>query len=456
MKILYYFILATLFLNNLLFASAKPLDLDAAIEELKSQNLEIKSAQLDIEASIQDAKSASANHYGKLDFIQDFASSDDAGNVFGFKLSSREANFGDFGAKEFMDNYMAGTPDYTTPPHDLNYPDSRNYFQSKLKYEVPLFTGFKISSYENIMESVIKIKKLEKSQVLSEKIYETRKSFYDMALLEESISNLRVILNNINTLETTTTEMIDVGYAKKIDLLEVRAKKGNVERLISQMESNKELLYHYISFLLNRKVTSIKTPSLEIKMPLLSNSEIVANNLDIQKANTALGIKESMVDVSKSSYYPMIGAFAEVATADETFLGDADDHQSYTLGARLTWNIFNGGADSASVEKSRLEYIKMQTQVALANSGIELQVQKIKTEIESYNNDIESLKKELLLADEIYNNYETRYKEKLSSMSDVIIKQSEQIQKILQLQQAINKRNERIFALEKLANGEER
>lgn len=456
MKILYSFILATLFLNNSLFASATPINLDAAIEELKSQNLEIRSAQLDIEAALQDAKSASANHYGKLDFIQDFATSDDAGNVFGFKLSSREANFGDFGAKEFMDNYMTGTPDYTTPPHALNYPDSRNYFQSKLKYELPLFTGFKISSYEDIMNSVTKIKKLEKSQMLNEKIYETRKSFYDMALLEESISNLKVILNNIDTLEATTTEMIDVGYAKKIDLLEVRAKKGNVQRLISQMESNKELLYHYISFLLNRKVTSIKTPSLEIKMPLLSNSEIVANNLDIQKANTALGIKESMISVSKSSYYPMVGAFAEVATADDTFLGDADDHQSYTLGARLTWNIFSGGADSANVEKSRLEYIKMQTQVALANSGIELQVQKIKTEIESYNNDIESLKKELLLADEIYNNYETRYKEKLSSMSDVIIKQSEQIQKILQLQQAINKRNERIFALEKLANGEER
>lgn len=455
-KILYSFILATLFLNNALFASLESLDLDAAIEELKSKNLEIRSAQLDIEAALKDAKAASANHYGKLDFIQDFATSDDAGNVFGFKLGSREATFGDFGFADFLTPPPGTTDILTVQPRDLNYPDSRNYFQSKLKYELPLFTGFKISSYEDIMDSVTKIKKLEKSQMLNEKIYETRKSFYDMALLEESISNLGVILNNINTLEATTTEMIDVGYAKKIDLLEVRAKKGNVQRLISQMESNKELLYHYISFLLNRKVTSIKTPSLEIKMPLISNSEIVANNLDIQKANTALGIKESMINVSKSSYYPMVGAFAEVATADDRFLGDADDHQSYTLGARLTWNIFNGGADSANVEKSRLEYIKMQTQVALANSGIELQVQKIKTEIESYNNDIESLKKELLLADEIYNNYETRYKEKLSSMSDVIIKQSEQIQKILQLQQTINKRNERIFALEKLANGEER
>ncbi|MDD5400054.1 MAG: TolC family protein [Sulfurimonas sp.] len=454
MKNIFIFIFISLYLNIPSLSAADSIDLEKAIEILKSQNLEIKSAQTDIEAALRDAKSASGNHYGKLDFIQDFATSNDAGNVFGFKLSSREANFGDFGAKEFMDNYMAGSPNYTTPPHNLNYPEDRKYFQSKLKYEVPLFTGFKISSYEDIMNSVTKIKKLEKSQVINEKIYETRKSFYDMALLEDSISNLNVILKNINTLEAMTKEMIEVGYAKKIDLLEVKAKKGNVERLISQMESNKELLYHYISFLLNQKVTSIQTPSLEITMPLVSNSEILNNNLDIQKANSGLAVKKSMINVAESSYYPMVGAFAEIATADDKFLGDANDHKSYTLGARVTWNIFNGGIDNANVEKSRLEYIKTKTQVELANSGIELQTQKIRTEIDSLNKDIESLKKELTLADEIYNNYEARYREKLSSMSDVIIKQSEQIQKILQLQQTINKRNERIFALEKLANGE--
>ncbi|MDT8339068.1 MAG: TolC family protein [Sulfurimonas sp.] len=453
-KILTFMFIATI--SGSLLNASQSLNLESALEILKSQNLEIKSAQLDIESALQDAKAASANHYGKLDFIQDFARSDDAGNVFGFKLSSREANFGDFGAKEFMDNFKVGIEDYTTPPHDLNYPDDRNYFQSKLKYEVPLFTGFKISSYEEIMNSVTKIKKLEKSQIINEKIYETRKSFYDMALLEESISNLNVILSNIETLEAMTYEMIEVGYAKKVDLLEVKAKKGNVERLILQMESNKELLYHYISFLLNQKVSSIQTPSLEIKTPSISNSDIINNNLDIQKANTGLAIKESMIDASKSSYYPIVGAFAEVATADDTFLGEASDHQSYTVGARLTWNIFNGGADSANIEKSRLDFLKTKTEVALANSGIELAAQKIITEIKSLEKDIESLKKELLLAQEIYKNYEARYREKLASMSDVIIKQSEEIQKTLQLQQTINQRNERVFALEKLANGENR
>ena len=242
MRNIFAFIFIALYLNGSLLNASSALTLKEALELLKSQNLEIKTSSIDIETALQDAKTATANHYGKLDLIQDFATSDDAGNVFGFKLTSREANFGDFGADEFMSNFMAGSPDYVTPPHNLNYPDSRNFFQTKLKYEVPLFTGFKITSYEDIMGSVTKIKKLQKSKVVNQKVYETRKSFYDMALLEESISNLTVILKNIQTLEKMTKEMIDVGYAKKIDLLEVKAKKGNVERLISQMNSNKELL----------------------------------------------------------------------------------------------------------------------------------------------------------------------------------------------------------------------
>ncbi|MFT7004093.1 MAG: outer membrane protein, partial [Sulfurimonas sp.] len=222
-----------------------------------------------------------------------------------------------------------------------------------------------------------------------------------------------------------------------------------------KMESNQKLLYHFISFLLNQKVKNISTTSANVDMPSYTNQNILQNNLDIQKASTGLEVRRGMLDVSKAAYYPVVGAFAEVSTADDTFLGDADDHKSYTVGARLTWNIFNGGIDSANIQKSRIQKLKTKTQVELAKKGIILKVAKIRTEIETYNLEIASLQKELTLANEIYANYEGRYREKLSSMSDVIIKQSEQIQKILELQMAQNKRNERIFALEKLANGEQ-
>ena len=428
--------------------SANSITLNEAIDILKTQNLEIKAANLEVSSARAEADTVSGMNWGKLDFEQNVARSNDAGNVFGFKLTSREATFRDFGFAQF------GSIDIDTPPDDLNYPDDRNFFQSKLKYEIPLFTGFAISSYSEIMDSMTKMKTLEKEQVINEKIYQLRKSFYDMALLRASIKNLNTILDNIKILEDMTQSMIDVGYAKKVDLLEVKAKKGNVQRLLLNMDSNEKLLYHYLSFLLNQKVSDIQTPSSDVPMPHYSDEDILKNNLDIKKATTGLAIRESMLNVSQASYYPTVGAFGEVATADDTFLGDAADHQSYTVGARLTWNLFNGGIDSSKIEKSKLDHLKTQSQVQLAKKGIALKVAKIRTEISSADDEISSLEDELALADVIYKNYEGRYREKLSSMSDVIIKQSEQIQKILELQVVKNRRNQKIFALEKLANGE--
>ena len=296
------------------------------------------------------------------------------------------------------------------------------------------------------------MKTLEKDQVVNEKIYQLRKSYYEMALLEESITHLRTILNNVNILEDATQNMIEVGYAKKVDLLEVKAKKGNINRLLIELNSNKKLLYHYLSFLLNQKITSVTTPVSDIAAPSISDEEILKNNVDVQKASTGLMIKNDMLKVSQAAYYPTVGAFAEVATADNSFLGNATEHKGYTVGARLTWNLFNGGIDSAKIEKSKIDRLETQSKALLAKKGVALELAKIRTEIESADEEILSLKKELVLADAIYENYEGRYKEKLSSMSDVIIKQSAQIEKILQLQVAKNKRNEKIFLLEKLAN----
>ena len=451
MKKILLLLSSILILNISQLSADNSLSLDKALEMLKNKNLEIKSAKLDVDSAKEKVKTASGKHWGKLNFTQDVVNSNDAGNVFGFKLTSREATFGDFGFSQFNSK----NPNIlNVQPNDLNHPNARNLFKSKLKYEVPLFTGFQISSYNEIMKSMVKMKALDKDKVINEKIYQLRKSYYDMALLDNSMKNLTKILDNISKLEDMTKSMIEVGYAKKVDLLEVQAKKGNVERLLSQMRYNKELLYHYISFLLNKKITNIEIPSTHVELPTLSDEDILSSNIDIKRASTGLEVKRSMTNVSKSAYYPTVGAFGEVATADNTFLGSARNHASYTVGAHLTWNIFNGGVDAAKIQEARIEQLKTESQVLLAKNGIKLQLAKIRTEIETYDSEVDSLQKELKLSNAIYKNYEGRYKEKLASMSDVIIKQSQQIKKVLQLQQALNKRNERIFALEKLANGD--
>lgn len=428
------------------------LSLNDALELLRNQNLEIKAAGLDAKSAHQDVDAARGYHYGSLDFSQTAIRSDDAGNVFGFKLASREASFKDFGFDEFL-GQMGGLPSnagqlLSTQPKNLNFPDARNFFQSKLTYMLPLYTGGKLSGYGSIAEKMEAIKKLDAQQMKTEKSYELRKSYYDMALLQHSIDHMNTIRKNISTLENTTRTMLQEGYAKKVDLLEVEAKKANVERSIVEMEANKKLLIHYIGFLLNQSVGEIELPANDYPASPITEAEVLSTNVDLQKASQGLRIRETMVDLAMAPFLPQVGAFAEMSSADNTFLGDFGDHKGYTLGAKLSWNLFNGGVDAAGLEKARIEKLKTQTQVELARKGIALQYDKIRTEIESLSAQVKSLEKELELANAIYANYEGRYHEHLASMSDVIIKQSMQIEKVLNLQMVKNQRNERIFALE--------
>ncbi len=458
MKILSILLAAGLSLYAATITSESNLTLNEAIEILKQDNLEIKAAQLELQSTQAKTKQVSGMNWGSLDLILNAANSDDAGNAFGFKLTSRKATFGDLGMNDFFsgaagvpgsDEFLAHTPD------DLNNPGSTNYFQSKLEYTLPIYTGGKISGYTDVSRSMEKMQQLETDKTVNTKIYETRKAFYDMALLEQAIQNLSTIDNNIATLEETTQFMIDEGYAKRIDLLEVQAKRSNVKRNLNEMKANQTLLYNYLSFLLNRQITQITVPDSEVKASTLSTEEILSRNVDIKQAETGLKIRQSMVDVSQSDYLPMIGLRANVqSSAIDLDEYDMIDNGSYMAGVQLKWNLFNGGADSNKVQEAKVNELKTQTQVELAKKGIALQVNKIRTEIKAFDYEIESLSKELEFATEIYKNYEERYKEQLASMNDLVIKQSIQIENILNLLKVQNKRNERVFALEKLANGE--
>ncbi|HEX5622840.1 MAG TPA: TolC family protein, partial [Sulfuricurvum sp.] len=318
---------------------------------------------------------------------------------------------------------------------------------------LPLYTGGKLSGYEKIAQEREAISQIETTNVTVQKIYQTKKSYYDAALIHSSLIHMKTILANIETLEKTTQGMITEGYAKKVDLLEVQAKKVNAQRLIAQMEANQKLTLHYLSFLLNQSVTEIALPQDETVQSTLTEADVMATNLDMQKASKGLEIRESMIQVANASYLPQVGAFAEASSADDTFLGNFSDHKAYTVGAKLTWNLFSGGADAAGLEKARIEQLKTKTDVELSRKAVALQYDQMKTEITALDLQITTLEQEVELANEIYRNYMGRYREHLVSMSDLLIKHSEQIERILNLQTIKNQRNERIFALEKLSNG---
>ncbi len=453
------------------------LSLEDAVNITKKQNLEINIANFDKEVNELGIRVANGYSFGKLDATLMGLRSNDAGNVFGFKLQSREANFGDFGFDQFLGAFgsamtnSAGLPDFNAfaanmanpdaqaqllgiQPDQLNYPKARNHFDTKLTYMIPLYTGWKLKSYRDIAKMMSKMAGLDKEKVVAEKLFQVEKAYYDISLLSNFEKDLKTIYHNMEKLRNTTLEMRKEGYAKKSDLLEVESKLANIERMLRQTEANTELSYQFLSFLLNAEVKSIKTIALDAPDFSISVKEVLAKNLDIKKAKTGLAIQSKMVTVAGSSFQPQVGAFAEYGSSDNKIFNDFKDHDRYTVGVKLSYNLFNGGSDWATLQQEKLKKLKVAKQVELAKKGIALKFRKIKTEIKNFNAQIESLQKEVELSNEIFLSYQARYDEGLTSINDVMIKEALQLEKLLGLQQVQTRRNEKILELARLIYGE--
>ncbi len=421
------------------------LELKEALNILKQKNLEIKIAQFDSEMKKIESKLPNAMRFGKIDATLSAMRSNDAGNVFGFKLQSREATFGDFGAGEF---------DPTNPnvlsiqPYDLNYPKARNHYLTKVSYQVPIFTGSKITAYSNIAHKLYEMSKIDKEKVVAQKVFETKKTFHDITLIENCITNLSSINNNINRLESIVKEMVKEGYAIQTDLLEVQAHKADAQSMLIQAKLNKEVAYQYLSFLLSTEVESIKKVNEMASLNIPTKKDIETNSFDIQKALIGLEITEDAVWIQRASFFPTIGAFAEYGSADNVIFDDFHDKDFYTIGIQASWNIFNGFSDSLNLQKAKIENYKTIAQVEMAKSGTELKVKQLQSEALSNLEMVRSDEVRLKYASQIYENYLAKYKEGMIPIGDVLVKQSKELEVLLKLLTTKNNYNAKAFELD--------
>ena len=456
-----------------LFAGVKNLSLRQALDILDQKNLEIKVSQFEETMKKYDELAVEGKNWGSATITLQALRSNDAGNVFGFKLQSREATFRDFGFKDFLGG-IAGLTGYVgsaggldglsaalsnpslqnqmldTAPDDLNYPDARNHFLTKINYQIPLYTGGKLTEYKKITQKLYEMSKLDTRKLRDEKIFQVKKAFYNIALVERYISNLRKIRANMVKLKRTILEMKKEGYTKKTDVLEVEARLAKVDSMLNQAKLNKDLAYQFLSFLLDTEVDSVQKVNLKVRAPRVDKKDIERLSLDIQKAKMGLEVAEHAIATEKANFLPMVGAFAEYGSADDHLWNDFAQKDFYTVGMQVQINIFNGGSDKANLEKARVRHMKVASQVELAKKGIALQVKKMQTAIRSLEFDLRSQQKQLNLAREVYRTYEAKYKEGLASITDLLIKQSIELQVLLEYLQVANKHSEKVFELEKI------
>lgn len=156
MKIKFLFVF--LFLPEIFLGNT--IDFQTALKLTIENHKELKAKKLDLENAKMLVEEAESYEYGKLVFNENIANTNQANTIFGMKMASREASFNDFGFGHFINNIgglMNPSSANTTTkellnykPDELNNPKSQTNFETKISYEIPIFTGFKIENAKKI------------------------------------------------------------------------------------------------------------------------------------------------------------------------------------------------------------------------------------------------------------------------------------------------------------------
>jgi len=420
------------------------LHLEDALVLLQKHNPELVVSDLEAQLRALDVSLVEASAWGSVDLVQTAARSNDALNVFGFKLQSREATFRDFGLIDYKD-----LGDIDVKPSDLNYPKARNHFGAAVELRVPLYTGGRREAAHHIAQTFHALSHLDTQSLLAEKILELKRSFYALSLLHDQESTLQEVRKYSRGGERTATAMHEEGYATATDVLEVKARLAGVSRMLQDTQANSKLLLHVLSFLLNHEVASIAPTLPALQAP----STPPEKALDVQKATLGAQIAHLDIKRNKAAFMPTVGLLGQYAWSGKEALELSSKNDAYTIGVEFRWNLFQGGGHSIALEKARLAHLKSQHQLSLAKQGTALAFAKLHTQLAQHDHQLQSLEAERALFERIYDHHMGRYQENLASMSDVLAKHAELLGKILEYNVAKNNRVETLLLLEKLSHG---
>ena len=428
-----------------LFGSAlEGLSLEKALSLLQTNNPQLIVSRLEEQIRLTEEEAAKAGAWGSVDFVHTAARSNDALNVFGFKLQSREATFKDFG---FADFDMANPNVLHVKPSDLNHPKARNHFRTGIQAQLPLYAGGRIGYAKQMAASLRTMSHLDTQALLASQTLELKRSFYALALLEEQATTLNNLFKATQSLHQTALAMHQEGYATPTDALEVQARLAEVTRTQEDIEVTQAFLLHYLSFLLHQEVRSVDTSVPALEPPSL----LPAQTLAVQKARLGADLGALGVKLHEASFLPTLGLMGEYMWNGDRF-GEFDK-DAYTVGLEFRWNLFQGGSHSHALEGARLKHLQSRHTVILAEQAARLEAAQLTTELARFEAHIQSLQTQTTLHQRLLDHHTGRYQENLASMNDVLVRQAQLFVSIMELNEAKNNRLSTLLALEKLAYG---
>jgi outer membrane protein TolC len=414
---MYKFFLITLLIGTNIFANI--ITFDDAYDKTIQNNKSLKAKKIDLQKGQIDLKNAKSYNYGTITFNENIAKTDGALNVFGMKLMSREADFGSFGFSEF---------DNTNPnilkvqPEDLNNPDARTNYETKVSYDLPLFTGFKLQSAKEISKLQIKAHNARYNYDKKQLGLEVLKAYNGAVAAKYFIDATKEAKKATMSFVNFASEMHKEGYITNIDVKQAQVYDMKINSMMIETQNKYALAIEYLKFLTNDYTISDVAGFVTINTDNIDTNINSRDDYKWMSANTATMKKK--IDFTKSTLYPMVGIHLEYGFNDDKLNNLSKDKDYYVGAIGLEYKIFDGFKTSNDIQKAKLEYMQTKHYLDYMKEGITLEITKAKLTLKTKKSILLQTRKALVLAKEVLEQSHEMYKNQLLKMSDLLMQEA--------------------------------
>jgi outer membrane protein TolC len=313
------------------------LSLEQALKIAIENNRMVKKAKIYERIAKAEYKQSKAVFLPSIEFSMTGIRTNDPLSGFGFRLKQEIVTQADFA------------------PVLLNNPLYIDNFSIKLEMKLPIINmdGYythKAAKLNARVSSYMTARSIQQIQ------FEVKKAYYSLELSNEVVSVIEESLKMAKSAFKVTNDNLEQGYVKEADVLMAKVRVADIQAKLIEAKNTKQNVEEYFIFVLGLDSnTSILTTDRLNRSPSLfvETNTFLGNRSDMLAYKIGIEVRKQMLSAQKMKFLPQINTFGSTEWNDHKFLGTSA--KSYTIGAILSWKLFNGNKIWGGLQKAKAQ-----------------------------------------------------------------------------------------------------
>jgi outer membrane protein TolC len=340
-------------------ASAETLSLKQAAEAALNQNPGLAASQARVSQAESGVKQASGARLPRVELSLNATHTNDALNAFGLKLSQERVTAADFN------------------PATLNSPAAISNYNTRIEVTAPLYSGGQIDARRDEAGAMLRAARngdvAARQQVL-----------LDVLQAYQGVHLARAWLQVTEQAETAASEALRVttslhkqGMAVKSDVLSARVNLENAKLRVAEAQRKEATALDQLKLRMGRdldaavEVGAEASPQLPAGDAAALRAQAIAQHPALQALRGQVEAAGYTLDAARGAKKPRLNVMARQDWNDRD---PGFGASSYTLGAGLAWNAFDGGQSNAAIDRAQARRLEQAAKLREAQDGIAFQV----------------------------------------------------------------------------------